>query len=65
MNQTLEIIVAPGGSTRLQTKGFAGSKCLLASRFLEQSLGICASDERTPEFYAPVEQAETLPQKSS
>jgi len=65
MNQTIEIIVAPDGSTRLQTKGFTGSKCLLASRFLEQSLGISASDDRTTEFYAPVEQAETLPQKSS
>ena len=65
MNQVIEIIVAPGGSTSLRTKGFAGSKCMLASRFLEQSLGIRASDERTTEFYAPVEQAETLPHKSS
>ena len=39
MNRIIEIIVAPDGSSRLETKGFAGSSCLVASRFLEAALG--------------------------
>ena len=56
MNQIIEIIVAPDGATRLETKGFAGSNCLAASGFLEDALGKKLTDERTAEFYRPVEQ---------
>jgi len=51
MNRTIEITVSPQGETRLETKGFAGSSCRDASRFLEQALGAKLSDEVTPEFY--------------
>ncbi|MCI0356973.1 MAG: DUF2997 domain-containing protein [Planctomycetaceae bacterium] len=63
MNRVIEIIVAPDGSTRLQTRGFQGGTCLEASRFLEDALGDKASDERTPEFYLPVDQPETVRQE--
>ena len=39
MNGTIEVIVSPTGETRIETKGFAGSSCRDASRFIEQSLG--------------------------
>jgi len=52
MNRTIEIIVSPQGETRLETKGFTGSSCREASKFLEQALGAKLSDEVTPEFYA-------------
>jgi hypothetical protein len=35
----------------VQTKGYAGSDCLQASKFLEQALGIVAAHQITPEFY--------------
>ncbi len=33
--KTIELIVAADGSSRVETKGFAGSECQSASRFLE------------------------------
>ena len=51
MNQTIEIIVSPNGQTQVETKGFAGSQCLEASRFLETALGKTILESRTAEFY--------------
>ena len=39
MSQTIEITVSPIGQTTVQTKGFAGSSCRDASKFIEQALG--------------------------
>lgn len=55
---TIEIIVAPTGQATVQTKGFAGSACLEASRFLEQALGKQVGERRTEEFHR---QADHLP----
>jgi hypothetical protein len=56
--RTIEVLVSPTGEVRVQTKGFAGSDCLQASKFLEQSLGVTSADHKTAEFYesAPTEQ---------
>ena len=56
--KTIEIIVASDGKTTVQTKGFAGSSCRDASRFLEQALGQRTAEELTAEFH----QTETVPQ---
>ena len=37
--KTIEIIIAPNGQSRVETKGFVGSECRQASRFVEQTLG--------------------------
>ena len=52
MPRVIEVIVSPAGEAVVQTKGYAGSDCLQASRFLEQALGLRASDRKTDEFYA-------------
>ena len=48
---------APQGEITMQTKGYAGGDCHQASRFLEQALGVVATDRNTAEFYqaAPAE----------
>lgn len=51
MTQILEIVVSPTGTTRLETKGFAGTSCREASQFLEAALGARESEVRTAEFY--------------
>lgn len=56
MARIIEVIVSPQGETTVQTKGYAGSDCLAASRFVEQALGVVASDRKTSEFFA-VDQA--------
>ena len=49
--QTIEITVNAKGETSVQTKGFAGSSCRDASRFIEQALGQRIGEQLTPEFH--------------
>jgi hypothetical protein len=48
----IEVLIAPDGSTRIETKGFSGSQCQEASRYLEQALGLRSTERLTAEFYA-------------
>jgi hypothetical protein len=49
--KTIEIIVDTAGNTRVETRGFSGSSCREASRFLEQALGQRTEERFTTEFY--------------
>ncbi len=51
MNKTIEIIVSPKGETTVTTRGFAGSSCRDASKFLEDTLGQRAGETLTGEFH--------------
>ena len=51
MARVIEVIVSPAGETSVQTKGYTGSECLQASKWLEKSLGIATTDRKTPEFH--------------
>ena len=51
-SKTIEITVKPNGQTSVRTKGFAGSTCRDASRFIEQALGKVTSEQLTAEFHA-------------
>ena len=52
--KTIEIIVDPTGRTRVETKGFTGSECQGASRFVEQALGTSTCERLTAEFHQSV-----------
>jgi hypothetical protein len=54
MSQIIEIIVKSDGQTHIQTKGFTGSSCRLASGFIEQALGQRTSEQLTADFYQQV-----------
>lgn len=49
--QTIEIVVSPTGQTQIETKGFTGSECRDASRFVEQALGKPTGEQLTAEFH--------------
>jgi hypothetical protein len=49
---TIEIMVLPDGTVRVETKGFAGAKCRAASQFVEEALGLSQSEQLTADFYA-------------
>ncbi|HEV3146958.1 MAG TPA: DUF2997 domain-containing protein [Gemmataceae bacterium] len=52
MNErVIEVIVSPQGEATVQTKGYAGSDCLQASKFLEEALGTVVAEEKTTEFF--------------
>jgi hypothetical protein len=47
----IEIIVSATGATTVQTRGFAGSSCRDASRFIEDALGQRITENLTAEFH--------------
>ena len=55
MARIIEVIVSPTGETTVQTKGYVGAECQQASKFIEQALGVVASDQKTSEFYQQVQ----------
>ena len=52
----IEILIRTDGSTSVETKGFTGSECQQASRFLEEALGRRTNEQLTSEFYAGQQQ---------
>ena len=49
--KTIEITVSPKGETQVETRGFTGSECREASRFVEQAIGQKTAEMLTAEFY--------------
>jgi len=50
--KTIEIIVSPTGESRIETSGFTGNECQMASKFLETALGKRKSASLKAEFYS-------------
>ena len=59
MNKIIEIIVAPNGQTKVETKGFTGNKCRQASKFIEQALGKRTDEKLTAEFHQELGQKQS------
>ena len=49
--RVVEIIISPQGQARVQTRGFVGTACQEASKFIEQTLGQRLEERLTAEFY--------------
>jgi hypothetical protein len=49
--KTIEITVGPQGQAKVETKGFSGSDCREASKFIEQALGQRTDEKLTADFY--------------
>ena len=52
MSKVIEVIIAPNGEIKIETKGFSGPECQEASRFLEEALGKKNAETLTGEFYS-------------
>ncbi|MDB4396471.1 DUF2997 domain-containing protein [bacterium] len=59
MNKIIEIIVAPNGQTKVETKGFTGNQCQHASKFIEQALGKRTDEKLTAEFHQELGQKQS------
>ncbi|MBN72932.1 MAG: hypothetical protein CME32_27065 [Gimesia sp.] len=53
--KTIEIIISTDGQSRIETRGFTGSRCRNASRFLESALGKVSSEQLTAEYHQMVQ----------
>jgi len=51
----IEIIISTDGQSRIETRGFTGSRCRDASRFLEAALGTVSSEQLTAEYHQSVQ----------
>ncbi len=51
MSKVIEITVGLKGETTVQTRGFDGSECREASKFVEQALGQRTAETLTAEFH--------------
>jgi hypothetical protein len=60
--RTIEVIVSPTGETTVQTKGYTGADCLLASKWLEQALGQPSADQKTAEYYQSSQEQQRVQQ---
>ena len=47
----IEIMVSPKGETTVTTRGFSGSSCREASKFIEEALGQRVGERLTAEFH--------------
>ncbi len=56
--KTIEVIVSPDGSSRVETNGYSGSDCRQASEFLEQALGSRQSERTKSEFFVQADATE-------
>ena len=62
--KVIEITVDPKGQAKVETKGFSGSECLEASRFLEHALGQRTDEKLTAEFYQAQSSEQQLKQST-
>ncbi|MFO1001156.1 MAG: DUF2997 domain-containing protein [Planctomycetaceae bacterium] len=58
----MEITFLPNGQSRVETKGFIGTECREASRFLEQALGQSTQEILKPEFHQTASSSTQLQQ---
>ena len=49
--KTIEVVVAPDGSIRIEAMGFQGADCEKATAFLEQALGLMEKTVKKPDYY--------------
>ncbi len=61
----IEITIAPDGRSNVETKGFTGSSCRDASRWIERALGNTIREQLTHEFHARSETQHTQQQQTS
>ena len=62
--KTIDVILAPDRSSRVETNGFTGSDCRQASEFLEQALGTRQREPLKPDFFqAEVQQQQQARQR--
>ena len=50
-SKTIEVVVAPDGTIKIDAIGFTGPDCEKATAFLEKALGRISGRSKKPEYY--------------
>ncbi len=64
MSKVIEIVVDLKGEATVQTRGFTGSECREASKFVEQALGQGTAETLTAEFHQGQQADQSLKQST-
>ena len=49
--KAINVTIQPDGSVKIESTGFQGSACALATREIERALGVATSDVKKPEWH--------------
>ena len=49
--KTIEVVIGPDGSLKIEALGFKGADCERATVFLEKALGRVSGRSKKPEYY--------------
>jgi hypothetical protein len=49
--KTIEVVIGPDGSLKIEAMGFKGADCERATAFLEKALGRSSGRSKKPEYY--------------
>ena len=60
----IEITVDSEGQSKVETRGFTGSECREASKFIEQALGQRTDEKLTADFYQAQSSEQQLKQST-
>ena len=60
--KVIEVTVLTTGEIIVQTKGFAGTECISASKFIEEALGRAVIERKTAEFFQAESQQQQIRQ---
>lgn len=58
-HRSIEVIVAPDGSLKIEAVGFTGADCEKATAFLEEALGAVSSRRKKAEHYGRIQAKST------
>ena len=50
--KTIKATISPQGEVEIETTGFKGAACELATKELEKALGTTTRKKKSPEYYA-------------
>jgi predicted lipase len=64
LSKIIEVTISPKGQTKIETRGFSGAECRLASQFVEIALGQRTAEQMTGEFYNAQQANQDLRQSS-
>jgi hypothetical protein len=53
-NRTIEIVIGPSGEIQIDAVGFKGPDCEMATKFLEEALGVVGQKFKKPEYHQSI-----------
>ena len=60
MSKTIEVVVQPDGTLKIEAVGFLGASCEKATEFLHLALGRLVGKQKKPEYYRQAQRCQQV-----